>query len=82
MQPLVLITYLALVLAVAGQAVYVQAEAPGEPEKLQVRDLPNRGDSSQDTALAGKKRIDEPAEAPAGSASGMVNYSARFDISI
>ena len=82
MQPLVLITYLALVLAVAGQAVYVQTEAPGEPEKLQLRDVPSRGDGTLDTALVGKKRIDETAEDLSEVAGRTGNYSARLDMSL
>ena len=51
MQPLVLITYLALVLAVAGQAVDGQKEAPAAPQELQVDELPSRDDNVRDTAL-------------------------------
>jgi len=59
MHPLVLATYLALVLAVAGQAVQVQEEAPAKPEKRQVRDVLNRSDGAQDTALDRTERIHE-----------------------
>ena len=62
MQPLVLITYLTLVLAVAGQAVHVQEEAPDKPAKLQVRDLPNRNDGTRDTALDRTERKHETAK--------------------
>ena len=51
MQPLVLITYLALVLAVAGQAFHVKQVAPGKQQNLQAREVPNCGDIAQDTAL-------------------------------
>jgi len=59
MQPLVLITYLVLVLAVVGQAVHVQNEVTGEPAKLQVRDVVNRSDGERDTALDRTERIHE-----------------------
>lgn len=59
MHPLVLITYLVLVLAVVGQAVHVQNDATGNPVKLQVRDLPNRNDGARDTALDRTERIHE-----------------------
>ena len=59
MKPLVLITYLVLVLAVIGQAIHVQNESTGEPAKLQVRDVPNRSDGPRDTALDGTERIEE-----------------------
>lgn len=62
MQRLVLITYLALVLAVAGQAVHVQEEAAGTPAKLQVRDLPNRNDGTRDTALDRTQRKHQTAK--------------------
>ena len=62
MQPLVLITYLALVLAVAGQAVDVQKEMPAAPPKPQVHDVPNQDDDAQDTAPDAAKRIYESAK--------------------
>ena len=51
MQPLVLITYLGLVLAVAGQALHVQKEALGAQEQPQVRDVSNCGEIAEDAAL-------------------------------
>ena len=73
MQSLVLATYLALVIAVAGQAVHVQKEAPAEPEKLQVHDVPIRGDGPQVSARDRKERIHETASDRAGSARGEAN---------
>ena len=63
MPPLVLIIYLVLVLAVAGQAVHVQKEAPSKPEKRQIRDVPDRGNSVRDTVLDRTERIHETIEA-------------------
>ncbi|MBT8065824.1 MAG: hypothetical protein KJO09_01190 [Gammaproteobacteria bacterium] len=51
MKPLVLITYLVLVAAVAGQAVHIQDEATGKPAELQAGDVPNRSDGARDIAL-------------------------------
>jgi hypothetical protein len=59
MKPLVLTTYLVLVLAVVGQAVHVQDEATGKPAKLQVSDVPNNSDVAQDTALDRAEREHE-----------------------
>jgi len=59
MKALVVVTYVVLFLAVVGQAVHVREEAPGEPEKLEVRDVPNRSDSPQDIALDRTERLHE-----------------------
>ena len=59
MKPLVLITYLVLVLAVVGQAVHVQDEATAKPANLQVSDVPNRSDGAQDTARDRKEQVHE-----------------------
>ena len=79
MQPLVLITYLALVLAVAGQAVDVENEAPARPQNQQVRDVPNRGDEARDTALDHTKRLHESAEDRSESEHREVNWFARLE---
>jgi len=59
MHPLIFATYLALVVAVVGQAAHIQNEAAVEPVKLQIRDVPSRGDSAQDTALDRPERKHE-----------------------
>jgi len=59
MKPLVLTTYLVLVLAVVGQAVHVQDATTGKPAILQVSDVPNRSDGARDTALDRTERLHE-----------------------
>ena len=79
MHPLVLATYLALVLAVAGQAVQVQGEAPDQPEIRQLGDEQSRSDDARDTALDRTARGHEIAAHRAESVHADANLSARPD---